>query len=57
MTQVSSHLKSPPQQRRTETILQVIAVIGYGDETWVPAQPWNRGTCEVGMGVSHNVQH
>ncbi|KAJ5112770.1 hypothetical protein N7532_000815 [Penicillium argentinense] len=28
----------------------VIASIAYGDETFVPLQPWNTGDCTVGLG-------
>lgn len=33
----------------------VITIIGYGDETWVFGQPWNNGTCTIGLGVSSTV--
>ncbi|KAJ5974621.1 hypothetical protein N7481_011831 [Penicillium waksmanii] len=29
----------------------VIANIVYGDETFVPFQPWNTGNCSVGLGI------
>lgn len=29
----------------------VIAAIAYGDETYVPLQPWDVGDCTVGLGV------
>ncbi|KAF3393818.1 hypothetical protein F1880_004634 [Penicillium rolfsii] len=29
----------------------VIGVIAYGDETWVPLQSWNVGTCKIGLGL------
>lgn len=31
----------------------VIANVVYGDETFVPFQPWNTGNCTVGAGVSN----
>ncbi|KAF5015593.1 hypothetical protein F66182_13020 [Fusarium sp. NRRL 66182] len=29
----------------------VIAVVAYGDETYVPFQPWNVGNCTIGAGI------
>jgi hypothetical protein len=31
----------------------VVAVVAYGDETYVPFQSWNVGNCTVGAGVSY----
>ncbi|KAJ5175796.1 uncharacterized protein N7482_001673 [Penicillium canariense] len=29
----------------------VVGVIVYGDETFIPEQSWNVGTCEIGLGI------
>jgi hypothetical protein len=35
------------------TTSPVIAVVAYGDETYIPFQSWNVGNCTVGAGVSY----
>lgn len=35
----------------------VIAIVAYGDETYVPFQAWNVGNCTVGAGVSCSMRH
>lgn len=43
-------------QTRTWTdssVIVVIATVVYGDVTHFPFMPWNKGTCQEGLGVSN----
>ncbi|KAJ6116006.1 hypothetical protein N7523_006423 [Penicillium sp. IBT 18751x] len=47
----SSLLLIPTQPFDASLSKTIIAAIAYGDETFVPLQPWDVGDCTVGLGI------